>query len=383
MHKTSIFYTRIFTVLSFLLFPIIYFLILLRKRKTGDDVKVLVIPQLTRVGDIVCSTPVFQAIKEKYPKSRVVVLVSLKASGIIKNNPRIDEIINIEDYKGNFFGLMKKILDERFDFGVSLSGTAFSSTLFFYGFIPNRIKITRPDGPWSEVFTDWMSNFKYEYKNLSYLPAFYLKLLEPLNIYKKEVKKEVFWSKVSDNNIDLFFQQNNITSQDKIVGVSLTAGNKIKEWGDEKFTVLVREIVARFGMKIIFIGGPGDKDRVQKVIDSLVDKNNYINSVGISLEDLPALMNRFNFFISVDTGPTHIAESLGVPLIDILGPVNDIELTPRGKHSRIIKADGVEPTVFAFQPSGEPNLIKKSLDDISASKVLSIFDNLYNEVVKN
>ena len=43
-------------------------------------------------------------------------------------------------------------------------------------------------------------------------------------------------------------------------------------------------------------------------------------------------MRRFSVFIAVDTGPIHVAHALGIPLIDILGPVNDIELTPKGKN---------------------------------------------------
>ncbi|HEY0220757.1 MAG TPA: glycosyltransferase family 9 protein [Candidatus Paceibacterota bacterium] len=380
MYKTSVIYTRILTVLSFILFPFIYLIISLKKRRNVENPKIFMVPQLTRVGDIVCVTPVFQAIKEKYPKSKLVVLSSLKASGIIKNNPRIDEIINIEDYKGSFWKLILKIINENFDFGVSLSGTPLSSVLFFFGFIPTRVKLTRKNRPFSEFFTDWMSNFKYNYEVLTYLPVFYLRMLESLGVNKKEAKKEVFWNKESDNRIDSLFRENNLSDQDKIVGISLSAGNKIKEWGDEKFVTISREIVSGYGMKVVFTGGPSDRDRVDKVISLLGGGHNFINSAGVSLEDLPALMNRFKVFISVDTGPTHIAEALGVPLIDILGPVNDIELTPRGQFSRIMKPKDIDPTVFAFWENVDPEQTRGSLVAIKPEEVLRVFNLLVKDI---
>ena len=69
--------------------------------------RILVAPQLTRIGDLVATTPVFRD-QKRYPNSFVSVVSSANAAGIIKHNPWIDEIIEIEDYQNDFFGLLKK-----------------------------------------------------------------------------------------------------------------------------------------------------------------------------------------------------------------------------------------------------------------------------------
>lgn len=384
MRKVSVFWTRILVAISFFLWPIIYPLILFRKRKKKKEkLKFLVVPQLTRIGDIICSTPVFSAIEEKYPKCCLVVLSSLNAVGIIRHNTRIDEIIIIEDYQDNFLGLIKKIQKENFDYGISLSGTALSSILFFFGLIPSRVKIVRDHRPWAELLTDWMCNVREKYVELSYLPAFYLRLLRFFGVDKIEVKKEVFWTKEAEKKTDEFFCKNKIGVTDRLAGISLSAGNKVKEWGDDKFKIVAREISNQYGMKVIFIGGMRDKERINKLIKELGGGDNYINGTGFALEELPALMKRFKIFISADTGPVHIAEALSIPLIDILGPVNDIELTPRGETARIVKpAPDIPPTVFAFREAGDRELTKKALDSISADKVISVFQELAGKYIK-
>lgn len=385
MHKISIFYTRIFVIFSFFTFPLVYFLIYFRRaKKTNvENMKIFLIPQLTRIGDIVCSTPVLRAIKTKYPDSFLSVLVSANASGIIKNDPRIDEIIIFEDYEKNFLGLIKKIRGNDFDWGISLSGTALSSLLFFLGLIPRRMKIVRNGRPMAEILTDWMCNIKEKYAKLSYLPAFYLKMLHHMGINYTDARKEVFLGKESVGKIDLFFKKEAIIPEDKIVGMSITAGNKIKEWGDEKFEIVAKEIVKRYNAKIVFIGGERDRERIDKLKEKLGGGKNYINAAELTLEDLSALMIRFSAFISVDTGPVHIAEALSVALIDILGPVNDIELTPRGEGVRIVKSPfHIPPTIFAFREAGSGELIKKALDLISADMVLNVFHDIVNKHIR-
>lgn len=379
MHKVAIFYTRLLIAISIFAFPLVYALIYLAAKKKANlgMVKILIIPQLTRIGDIVCSTPVFRAIKTKYPNSHISLLVSSNASAIIKNNHRIDEVIIFEDYEENFFELIKKIRESKFDFGISLSGTALSSLLFFFGLIPNRMKITRNERPLAEIFTDWMCNIKEKYEHLSYLPAFYLNMLRHIGVINDNTQKEVFTSKISEEIIDSFFKKKLIVQTDKLVGVSITAGNKIKEWGDEKFAVLAKTIVDQYSAKIIFIGSERDRERINKLINKIGGGDHYISAAGVSLENLPALMSKLTVFISVDTGPIHIAEALDIPLIDILGPVNDIELTPRGKNVQIVKpAEGISPTVFAFHTPGDEALARKALDSIKIKDVISAFQRI-------
>lgn len=383
MHKISVFYTRILTIFSFFFFPIIYFFIYFRraKKKNKEDVRIFLIPQLTRIGDIVCSTPVLKAIKNEYPKSFLSVLVSVNASGIIKNNPRVDEIIIFEEYQKNFLKLVKKVQSGDFDWGISLSGTALSSLLFFFGLIPRRMKITRNERPIAEIFTDWMCNIKERYVGLSYLPTFYFKMLQHMEVITIDEKKEVFFG--NESKVNAFLKQEGILPGDKIVGVSITAGNKVKEWGDEKFEILAKEIGARYNVKIIFIGGSRDQERIAKLMEKLGDGRDYINAAGLALEDLPALMSRFSVFVSVDTGPIHIAEALGIPLIDILGPVNDIELTPRGEKVKIIKPSAdIPPAIFAFREAGSGELMKKALNSISTDMVLDAFSDLNKKYMK-
>ena len=78
---------------SWILYPFFSLSSKVKSKKLGEKKRILVLPQLSRIGDIVCSTGVFYNIKKSYPDSYVSVLVSKRAFGIIKNNKRIDNFI--------------------------------------------------------------------------------------------------------------------------------------------------------------------------------------------------------------------------------------------------------------------------------------------------
>ena len=65
------------------------------------------------VGDIVYITPLFRAVKVKYPHARLYVLGAGRVEEVIANNPDIDEYIL---YQNNFWATVRQLRKENFDF---------------------------------------------------------------------------------------------------------------------------------------------------------------------------------------------------------------------------------------------------------------------------
>lgn len=332
--------------------PLIYFLIWRRNKEKKNSLRILIIPHLTRIGDLVCATPVFRAIKEKYPGAYLAVLVAGRVAPLLKNNPRVDEIIVYRHF--DLCGTIKKIQKGNFDWSFSLSGTAPSSVMAFWGFIPNRAKITRRPRPFSEFLTDWLNTHYLRYEHHNYLPRYYLKLLEFIGIHDPDEVKEVFTTAAGEQKAEEFLREHSIHTSDFLVGISTTAGNKIKEWGEDKFKKLVEELVQKYSAKIIDIG-----------------------KAGFSLEELPSLMKRLSLFIAVDTGPIYIAHALKVPLIDIIGPVDPAEQPPNDARSiQVLPPPAIKPSSFVMKKPGQAEEHRKAIESITVEDVLKAIEKL-------
>ncbi len=374
--------TFLLLILSWLLAPLI-FLITTRRRagETGEPLRILVIPQLTRVGDVICSTPVFYSLKKAYPSAKLAVLVSVMTAPLLENNPRIDELIVLENY--GLFQLIRKIFNERFDWSFSLSGTSLSTMLSFLGCVGRRVKITRSARPVSEVLTDWQSTDRIEYKDHSYLPRFYLQLLSLIGITNLEEKKEVFLDPEAEKKAESFLASIPADQSKLIVGISITTGNSIKEWGDDKFFALALKIKKAYNVTIVFIGAPRDRERISKLVDRAkkMDNHFFFEATSFNLKELSSLLSRLQIFVSGDTGPMHMAHALGVPLLDIIGPVHPSELTPRNERSVIVLPNPpVEPSIFAFEKPGPRELSRKALEQTSVDAVFKAFSGLAGNI---
>lgn len=366
--------TLLFIILTLVVSPVLFVLSQLRHKNKEGHLKILVIPQLLKIGDIICSTPVFRSIKIKYPNSYLAVLSSSKASGIIKNNPHINEIIDFDNY--SLLGLAMKLRKCRFDWSFCLSGVSVFSCLVLLGLVKNRVKVTRRERPITEIFTDWTSSYRFVYEYHTFIPAHYLKLLCPIGIKNQLVIKEVFTSAESDKKVFDFFRNKGIKNGDLVIGISLTAGNKIKEWGDAKFADVAQKISERYKAKLIFIGSKNDKSRILELIRAASNKN-FFAATNFLIEDLPSLIKRFNLFIAVDTGPIHIAHALEVPLVDIAGPVDCREQQPEDDLSVLVKPPlSISPSLFAFKKPGTLAEGKMAVNSISVSDVLSAVEKL-------
>ncbi len=373
-------FSRVLTPGSFFFAPVIYFLIW-RKRKNLSVKKhpdrFFIVPQLTRIGDIICVTPVFHTIKKTYPKSYIAVLVSKKAAGILAHNPYIDELIVLEKYKSNLFSLVRKIRKEDFDVSFSFSGTSFTSLLFFWGLIPTRIKLTRNPRPPTERFTDWQNTFEEEYSHHTFAPRFYLSMLQYVGIRKVYPEKQVYTSVEADVEVRKFLCGEGVSEIDTVIGVSITAGNKIKEWGDERFGEVALRLAEKYHAKIIWIGGAWDRERIENLVYKLGNPAGHCIATHFSLEELSSLIKILSLYIAVDTGPIYVAHALGIPLVDITGPVDPWEQPPHDDRSICVTPPApFYPSSFVFKTRGEDEDTKEALDAITVDEVVCAADYL-------
>jgi ADP-heptose:LPS heptosyltransferase len=190
-----------------------------------------------------------------------------------------------------------------------------------------------------------------------------------MGITSPQDTREVFVSNDAEQKVEMWRKK--IPAQVRIVGISISAGNKIKELGDDKFAHIARTLLAKKDTAIVCIGSPADIPRIKKFIAD-VGSPLCFDGTGFNLEELPSLMKRFSLYIAVDTGPIYIAHALGIPLIDIIGPVDPTEQPPKDARSiQVLPRGNVEPSSFVFKKRGEPQQIKQALEMTFTDDILS------------
>ncbi len=316
----------------------------------------VLIINLTRMGDLIQTTPVIVGLKEKYPRVRITLLVNSTFSEICKFIPLIDRLI-IFDIKGLLetlrngddglvkgFRYIEDILHEinSIYYDLTINFTHSNDSAVLSSLInTNEIRGAGIDSegysvkrhPWIRYFFNVIPGRDYNPFHLCdmhikvggavpHKKGLHLKLPEEINDWARVVLKK---EGVGDNDL--------------VVGLQLGASAEDKRWPASSFARLAERLVETFGAKIILTGSGAEKslgDEFESIAN--IKPLNFIGKT--NLIELAGLLKRCNLFISNDTGPLHIATAVGATTINIsLASVHFRETGPYGDGHYIVAPD--------------------------------------------
>ncbi|MCJ7547275.1 MAG: glycosyltransferase family 9 protein [Deltaproteobacteria bacterium] len=118
---------------------------------------------------------------------------------------------------------------------------------------------------------------------------------------------------------------------DKIIALHPGAGSRKKAWPAARFAALARAL-ASIGHKILIIEGPADEAAVAEVVAGLGDIP-YLLVQDLPITKVAALIGLASLFIGNDSGISHVAAALNVPIIALFGPTDPFVWAPRNARA--------------------------------------------------
>jgi heptosyltransferase-2 len=294
----------------------------------SEVIKRILLLRHDRVGDMVLSTPVFRALKTRYPDATITVLASEKNQEILLNNPNVD---NILIYKGilNFVAEVRK---EKFDMAIDLFLThdmkqAFmtylSGALYRLGFRDSgreiffniRSPAARPQKRMVEHLTDLATAAGAETADS-----------EP-EIFLSEQEKEWAQSELSQWGL----------KEAVIVAVHPGAFYPSQRWPAERFGESARQIIESYGAAVLIFGGKNERPLLEKIRVATGGRSHIF--CGLSLRQFIALLDRCSLLVCNNSGPLHIASALQIPTVSMTGPTVVPLWLPKGKNHIAVNKD--------------------------------------------
>ncbi|MFK5891951.1 MAG: glycosyltransferase family 9 protein [Pseudomonadota bacterium] len=141
------------------------------------------------------------------------------------------------------------------------------------------------------------------------------------------------WDIPISQEADLFSEKY-IDKNKPVLIISACSSHKLRNWFSERYAMFADYAINQYGMQVILSGGPSDLEI--RMADEIVIKmeNTALNLVGKdTLEQLVGLLSKATVVLSPDSGPAHIANAVGVPVIGLYactwskrsGPYNSLE----------------------------------------------------------
>ncbi len=284
------------------------------------QLKILVV-EPNWLGDVIFTTPAFKAIKKFYPESFLGVVVARRTAPILKNNPYIDKIFKLNEKKEeksifSKINFIKKLKLYQFD-KVILFHRSFTKTLLIY---LSRVK---------EIIG-------YDYKKRSLLLTkkipkinkdsvhkqdYYLNILKSLGINIDDKNCQIYLDKQEERNTKQLIPPPESLKNYYLIGLNPFSNWTPKNWPLSFYRELIEKILTQLPNSLFFITS---QDKQNNILNSFGKfKEKIIDLSGkTDLRQLAAIYKQLDLVISGDSGPLHLAGSLGTKFIAIFGPTD-------------------------------------------------------------
>ena len=282
--------------------------------------KALVVIKSMGIGDLSILISSIHAISKKIARPvTVLAQKSTRASSILKHDPHIEEVIELDEKEiKSFFTIIKKIKPKKFD-----QSYIYSDSIRLY-------LISK--------FSGIRNNFHYK---------FFSK--KGKNFFKtaKEFTEKVLnttidpQSKIYCNTNDILEakKKHNITNNTKNIVCGISASGPTKRWDVNNYIKVLEQLSLKFPCKFFLAGGLNDKELVEEVMSSSIGKV-CTSFCKMNLSEAMPIIGSCQYYIGNDTGWGHIASGLGLKSLFLFMDSPPLAYGIYSKKINIICPDG-------------------------------------------
>ncbi|HRZ86972.1 MAG TPA: lipopolysaccharide heptosyltransferase II [bacterium] len=283
------------------------------------------------LGDAVCVTPAIRAIKEAFPSSQVSVLTHPRCADVYLHNPFVDHIVRFHERRGvaAFFSLLRLwllMISGRYDTVFLFHRSRSKALVAALAGIGNRIGFdTKGRGIFLTVRAAQPDAGVHMIDH-------HLRLLEECGIPARG-RAPVY--AVVDEEMTaarLLLSGLGLGDGERYIVINPGGNWERKRWPCERFAGLADRLAAAHPCRIVITGGEQDR-ATAGAIAGLMRTQPVIAAGRTDLRTLGAVLAGAALYIGNDSGPTHIAAAVGVPVIALFGPTDPALTGPAGRGS--------------------------------------------------
>lgn len=279
--------------------------------------KKILIVRLDRIGDVLLSTPVIDAVRAAYPRAHIAFMVRPYAAAVVEGNPALDEVIVYDKAMGvaGTLRFVRFLRRKRFDLAIVLHPTSRAHLITFFAAIPERVGYDRKCG---RLLSRRVPHTKQ--LGLRHEVDYALDLLRYAGIEPGDGRLHMPLKEESEERVRRLFASHEIAADDLVIAVNAGASCRSKRWDPARFAALADMLARKRRAKIVIVAGPDAHDKDCAFAMERAMSEPAVNLAGqTSVADVASVLKRARLLISNDSGPVHIASAVGTPVIAIFG----------------------------------------------------------------
>lgn len=280
------------------------------------------------IGDLLVITPLFEALRRRYPAATITAAVGRWNVGVLRSNPHVSEVLAVDAPWFNKFvprqapwralsfiassEAARQLARRRFDIGIDVLGSAWGSLLLLRAGVPYRLGVRGYAGGHSAAqawvdFNPWEHVGRAALRFAELLGAMDLPVARP-QIFLQEMERaagQESWRGAPGEGRGY-----------RIV-IGPGGGLAAKCWPLAEWEELIRRLAGRPGLRIVVAGGPREREMGERLAALAPGARNLAGH--LSLRETFALVAAADLVICNSSMLMHAAAAFSRPTLVLLG----------------------------------------------------------------
>lgn len=270
-------------------------------------IKSICIVRLSALGDVLMLVPLIRTLQAYFPQAKLTWVISRPAYDLVENMDGVEFVViskpnTIRDY----WQFAQRMRHHHFD--VLLATQASFRANLLYAAIKAHRKIGF-DRLRAKDGHGWFVRERIQPGRDHTLESF-LKFAQVLGVEKPIIR----WDLPSCIHAEQFAKQHMPAKQAPVVIINPAASKPERSWLTTRYIEIIQYLQQRWQAQVILMGGPSEYERqLGEVISQEVSVHNLIGQT--KPKQYLACIRAAHLMICPDTGPSHMAAAVNVPVI--------------------------------------------------------------------
>lgn len=308
-----------------------------------EEVSKILIVKPSALGDVVHGLPVLSVLRKNFPNAHIAWLVKKQFAGVLAGCVELDQVITWD--RGHwrtfrqgweslcaFWRFIKAIELTGFDLVIDLQGL-FRSGLMAYGTgAPVRVGFST-----ARELSHKFYNIKVDPPSIAmHAVDRYLFVADRLHLATGPPRFELGVDDDARREMLTRFDGSEHAGR-PLVAMAASTQWPTKEWPAKRFAEVADGLISTFNARIVLVGTRDERARADSVRYHM--RGDAANIAGeTTLTELVALIDHADLLVTNDSGPMHIADAVGTPLVAVFGPTDPIRTGPYHQRRHVVRA---------------------------------------------
>jgi heptosyltransferase I len=297
------------------------------------------------LGDIVQALPILEGLRGRYPRAHIAWLVATPLVGLVQGHAALDQVIPFDRTRfgrvgrslavtRDFIRFLAGLRRERFDLVIDLQG------LFRSGFFAFMTRAAVRIGPGeARELAPLFYTHRYPLESMDIHSI--TRMWKVADLLGFATSAQVFRLPVTDSDRatvrQLLSDRGLDPAQDYAV-VFPAARWETKVWPAERFAAVVDRMATELGLRVVLAGSAAEREACRAVSERSTTRPPILAG-DTTLSQVSALIEGARIVLTNDSGPMHMADAIGRPMVAIFGPTNPVRTGPYHQPESVVRVD--------------------------------------------